>query len=270
MHTIGQKITVAGALTLFKCTVIGFSIGEIAYDSQVVGARLYQVIQGRDLLEQGALIIFVSSLVLLAVYFLARNGIAELQKLCRSHRIDLLVMLLLGLTISVLFGGIAPHKLRELISHVGSLQILSLVCVPLAMGLLLIGRATLLHRNELNEKPFPFFIADAEQRSKEDDLLELSGDATRFAERVLNGGAADSVVFGIDAPWGIGKSSFVNFCIEYWEQTQKDRVIVYKFNLLRYDDRSDFLERFVDGLVNTIDVPLPASMESHTCREGAI
>ncbi len=99
----------------------------------------------------------------------------------------------------------------------------------------------------------PFFISDAEGRTKDDDLLNYSDQAIRFSERVFNGGSADSLVFGIDAPWGIGKSTFVNFCIESWEDEKYDhKVVIYKFNPLRYEDRTNLLEKFIDGLVVTL------------------
>ena len=84
----------------------------------------------------------------------------------------------------------------------------------------------------------------------ERNVLLPSEIAKQFAERVLNGGSSESIVFGVDAPWGAGKSSFINFCVNVWQKRQD--VIVYRFNPLQYEDRTHLLHKFVDGLVLTI------------------
>ncbi|OGK49799.1 hypothetical protein A3A56_03835 [Candidatus Roizmanbacteria bacterium RIFCSPLOWO2_01_FULL_40_32] len=103
-----------------------------------------------------------------------------------------------------------------------------------------------------NKHTDSFFISDTEKRSRKDDLLEFSEIANRFAERVYNQGSTDSLVFGVDAPWGVGKSTFVNFCQEYWEDEYKDNIIVYVFNPLRYESRENLLEKFIDGFIRVI------------------
>jgi hypothetical protein len=115
-----------------------------------------------------------------------------------------------------------------------------------------------------------FFINDQDIKTKDQDLLKLSENATRFAERVLNNGSPDSLVFGIDAPWGIGKSSFLNFCCEYWKDDAKFKPIVHRFEPLRYSDSADLVVKFVHELINTIQkeafVPSISSLFSKYLR----
>ena len=97
-----------------------------------------------------------------------------------------------------------------------------------------------------------FFVSDTEIATSDEDLLGLADRARSFAERVLNESSPDSVVFGIDAPWGIGKSSFVNICVEYWNTQRASRTVVFKFNPLRYESKANLLEKFIDGLINAL------------------
>ena len=61
------------------------------------------------------------------------------------------------------------------------------------------------------KKPAPqlFFIADEEIVERTDDLLASEEQAKSFAETVLASGAHPGPVFGVDGPWGVGKTSFI-------------------------------------------------------------
>ena len=198
-----------------------------------------------------ALVLCAVGIVSIGGYLHVRNFKADLLRIVKSHRFDVLAMVVLGLAISSSFGGIGTPHYKAAVEHLTASQALLLLLVPTAAGLLLMAKS-LWQVDRRPPVPPPFFISDVEQTSAKDDLLGLAEDAERFAERVLNGGAPDSIVFGLDAPWGIGKSSFMNFCIEYWERKRSSAAIVYKFNLLRFEDASHLLEKFVDGLIRTI------------------
>jgi hypothetical protein len=137
-------------------------------------------------------------------------------------------------------------------------QLLILLFFPIALGIIVLANFFIKNFfTRRNEKSF--FISDTEINDKEGDLLNLYPQAENFAERVFNQGSSDSIVFGIDAPWGIGKSSFVNFCLRHWEKKHHEEILVYNFNPLRYENTSNFLEKFIDGLVRAIqkDVFIP-------------
>lgn len=236
--------------TLFKATVLGILLGEIWAFSRIFSSPFYSYIQANGA-QVSALVLSAVALASLGGYLYLRNVKADFLRIARSRRFDVLAMVFLGLAISASFGGIGASQYEAAVDSLTATQALLILLVPVGMGLLLIAKG-LLQTNYRPSTPPPFFISDVEQVSAKNDLLGLAEEAERFAERVLNGGAPDSIVFGIDAPWGIGKSSFVNFCIEYWEHKRRSAAIVYKFNLLRFEDASHLLEQFVDGLIRTI------------------
>ena len=98
----------------------------------------------------------------------------------------------------------------------------------------------------------PIFISDHEVVSSNEDYLDMEESASKFSDRVLNRGSSDSLIFGIDSPWGIGKTSFINICIEYWEKDITYKPIIYKFEPLRYSENSDLSSHFINDFITTI------------------
>ena len=93
------------------------------------------------------------------------------------------------------------------------------------------------------------FISDAEISDPAHDVLEVKKQATDFAKTVLSSASQEGMVFGIDGPWGVGKTSFLNIATKHWEQGARDSgVIVFKFEPLRYASEPDLAERFIRDL----------------------
>lgn len=248
---INQRITPAALITLLKVGFVGVLGGEAWYLGQAVARPLNAFIDSGSL-ETWTFVASSVAAILLLVYGYCRDFHRQLAQVGRSTRLDLLVALVMGGVVSASFAGIGSGWYETGVASLTLFQLCALISASALAGLLLIARAVLARYTNNKEKYAPFFISDVEKQSKADDLLGFTDNAERFAERVFNGGSSDSIVFGIDAPWGIGKSTFVNFCQEYWEEKHKDNIIVYKFNPLRYEDRSNLLEKFVDGLVHAI------------------
>jgi KAP family P-loop domain. len=95
--------------------------------------------------------------------------------------------------------------------------------------------------------PQLYFITDEEIADEKDDLLASEAQAKSFAETVLSSGAHPGLVFGIDGPWGVGKTSFVNLAERYWA-CAKDRAIVCRFEPLRYASEPDLADRLIRDL----------------------
>lgn len=95
-------------------------------------------------------------------------------------------------------------------------------------------------------------MSDSEGKIKSDDAFEVYDTAERFAERVYNQGSPESLVFGIDAPWGTGKSTFVNLCKGIWGERFKNNIIVYTFDPVKHENNDNLMEKFVNGLVEII------------------
>lgn len=244
-----QRIRPEEIAVLVQATILGFLLGETWYLGQASAAVINDYIQSTE--NQGiALIDCGVVMLILFAYLYGREGYAYGKKLWTSRRVDLLSMAILGVTISVIVGGVGTTKYQEYLSKVNPVQLMLLLHVPVAIALMLMMRAALIRRASSSRASF--FVIDLEITSEKDDLLGLHDSATRFAKRVLNGGSPDSIVFGIDSPWGIGKSSFVNLCCEQWEQDLHLRPIVHRFEPLRYEDNTDLASKFVNELINAI------------------
>lgn len=248
---INQKITTANLTTLIKAVIFGLLSTESWYFSKIICSKLIEYIATSNY-EHWVLILSILGLLLAVVYLYARDFISNISKILKSGRLDIFVAFCSGILISLSFGGIGAGIYTKIISILTIRQLLVLIALPLLIGLAILTRIIQVYFAEKQKKEPPFFISDIEQKSKKDDLLGFSDEAERFAERIFNQGSPDSMVFGIDAPWGIGKSTFVNLCKEYWKDNQGDEAIVYSFNPLRYEDRTNLLEKFVDGLIRVI------------------
>jgi hypothetical protein len=87
-------------------------------------------------------------------------------------------------------------------------------------------------------------LSDEEITLDEHDLLGNKELAQTFAKTVLESGAHAGLVFGIDGPWGVGKTSFINLAERYWAQ-EMDRIIVCRFEPLRYASEPDLADRML-------------------------
>lgn len=197
-----------------------------------------------------ASIAWVITALICCAYWYSREGWTDSKRLLQSYRFDLLILVILGALISVSVSGVGSAQYQKYVGQVNGLQLILLCAAPVLLAFMLMFKAFILGRK--HKASTPFFINDEAKKSKEDDLLNFKEQAENFAERVLNGGESDSLIFGIDAPWGIGKSSFVNFCCEYWQNKTSPKIIVHRFEPLRYDEHTDLTEKFVDDLVSTI------------------
>lgn len=84
------------------------------------------------------------------------------------------------------------------------------------------------------------------------DLLGFSSQAERFADNVYNNGAPESLIFCLDAAWGSGKTTFLQFCDEFWAKKYKENVIVYWFKPLQFSNREQLLDNLLCGLAQKI------------------
>lgn len=92
-----------------------------------------------------------------------------------------------------------------------------------------------------------YFIADEEIGDEKEDLLASAAQAKSFAETVLASGSHPGLVFGVDGPWGVGKTSFINLAEHYWSIAE-DRAIVCRFEPLRYASEPDLSDRLIRDL----------------------
>ncbi|WP_256354693.1 KAP family NTPase [Variovorax sp. dw_308] len=230
-------------LMIFARTfILGFVGAEILRVSFYLGANFAE-----ELSEVALWLKVVGALAVLAIcltYAVKRNAHVAAARIGRSYRIDLLVASATGIWSNELaspwlekmhaaFKSSDPHWAPA---------ILVLLCFVLLSPLF------------RQHWPRPkkqtsqlYFIADEELGDENDDLLASGTQAKSFAETVLASGAHPGLVFGVDGPWGVGKTSFINLAERYWK-TSSDKVIVCRFEPLRYASEPDLADRLIRDL----------------------
>ncbi len=215
-----NRVALSSLYVLIKAVFIGIFVAEFWYFGTITANKflhLCPIEQNKWLISWQGALIAISLFVLLLFYLSLRDFWGIAWKLLKSWRIDILVTLVLGVWINVTWGGILSGYYHQLISSVNLQQLLTLIAIPFVLGLLAIGRVLLQRHKDF---PSSLFIPGHELE-KEEDLLNFNEKVSSFAESVFNNGATVSFVFGVDAPWGIGKSSYVNFYQRYWEKNYK-------------------------------------------------
>jgi hypothetical protein len=243
------RIITANLVMLIKITFLGVLSAEIWHLSIAISDKVNKWILINNY-ESTAVKLCVVGVILLFIYLSARGIFSDIKKTVRSGRIDVLTAFGFGIWLSVAWGGFLSVWDARIVSSLNISQTLTIISGPFILGVLVMLRQLILILDE--KKRDSSFIVDKELEKKETDLLNFAGKAERFAEQVFNSGSPESFVFGVDAPWGIGKSTFINFCKEYWEEKYANDVVVYKFSPLRYLGTANLLEIFIDGLIHAI------------------
>lgn len=190
----------------------------------------------------------LATLALCLTYSVKRNAHVVAARMGRSFRIDLLVVATMGMWSNELvlpwlskfhtaFKSADPHWTPAILIFL-SVMLLS----PLIQQ----------YWPRLRKQTAQlYFIADEEVGNEKDDLLASKSHAKSFAETVLASGAHSGLVFGVDGPWGVGKTSFINLAQRYWEGAT-DKVIVCRFEPLRYASEPDLSDRLIRDLTAAI------------------
>ncbi|MEI6042535.1 MAG: P-loop NTPase fold protein [bacterium] len=237
----------ANLIVIIKTVFFGILFVEVFYFSQAFSLQLNNAISKFG--HEGWIILGASlGIITTLFYVLIRDTVQDLCKFYRSYRFDVLTALCFGIWIDVAWGGFLYDWYKKLVISFSFQQLLILVFAPVILTAFVIFRSISWKKKETESN----FLSDHELKERKNDLLNLADKANKFAERVFNNGNSESFVFGVDAPWGIGKSSFINFCKEHWDENQSNKTVIFKFNPLRYAGSKNLLEVFVDGLIHSI------------------
>jgi len=235
--------------SLLKAFLVGILVFEVIIISEIIGKHFARVAE----INQSLIWIWglgVTYVFLLGFFLLRRKFWNRLRNILYSWRIDLLALLITGIYFAYLFNGFGIKRIFEWIELLSWGEMRIVLFVPFVLVTAQTFR--LIQLRFKNKTAESLFISDKEGTTKEDDGLDFLDQAKQFGESVFNQGASESLVFGIDAPWGTGKSTFINFCKEYWSNNHKDEMIVYSFDPLRYENQDKLLEKFVDGLIKEV------------------
>lgn len=250
MKRIKKNLVEFSYILLFKTFLLGALLAEIFILTRVTGnVYVEQTITSQK--ENWLWIVGAAYLLMMLVYFFSGKFIEKSRILIRSKRYDLMFIFLSGIAFVFAFGGLGVYYIRDFARTISWLQLTALILLPLIFFISLILRMLQVKFSQKKNNE-SFFMSDEAGETKHDDKFGFNDQAERFAEKVFNRGSAESLVFGIDAPWGTGKSTFVNLCKEYWRENYKNEMIVYSFDPLRYEKKENLLRKFIEGFIETI------------------
>ena len=195
-----------------------------------------------------AFLLLVTGTVLCLIYLRERGAFDAATRMARSLRVDLLFAAAVGVWIN----DLASHWLKPAHDSVKQLDPDWVAAALTLLGILLISPLFRHFRpKRKNAVPQMYFIADEEIGDEKDDFLASDSEARSFGDAVLAGGAHPGLVFGVDGPWGVGKTSFINLAQKVWEKAG-DRIIVCRFEPLRYASEVDLADRLIRELTSAI------------------
>jgi hypothetical protein len=242
----------ASAKLYIESILIGFIASEIYYFASAAGSAIAAwiiIYLGID--PKLILGVLLALCLVVLIYFLLRGGVSLAKKILMSNHPEVFLIVLFGISISVSFGGFGLENYQIFISKINIPSIALLSIAPFLFVLLFLTNH-LLVKKKSKKNVSSIFINDEAISDAGKDILGVNDKAEKFAVSVLNNGSSDSLVFGIDAPWGTGKSSFIYLCCGYWSSIENSKPIVHRFEPVKYIDQTNLAEKLVSELVETI------------------
>lgn len=224
-----------------KMVLVGALLQLVAQSSFVLGSELWLGYYDDSPLLAIALVLSLALITI--IYVLERNPVKYVRTIAKPDRIDLFLSMVIGAAgafFIVPYTGLDGIILR--VDH--ALTSLALAILTVSMGASLLGKKRSVRAAETQER-FAF-LSDEEIEDVDLDLLNSHVLADKFASIVATESARGSIVFGVDGPWGIGKSTFVNFAQRTWEKNEG--VIVFRFEPLKHAADRDLVRSFIQEL----------------------
>jgi hypothetical protein len=231
-------------LVFLRAVLLGILLAEIWRIGLSIGTSWGRQLADDDLIGVVILVISIACAGLIA-YAYQREVHLHAQRIIASRRVDLGVLVLAGAWIDHL---LTPElvKFHDPLSNLDKGWSQATLTVLLAIPLSAVLRPIL--RTNKPDLTQVRFASDIEIVDPDQDALNVRRQAVDFADTVLTSRASSGMVFGLDGPWGVGKSSFLNIATTRWTEVADDSVIVFKFEPLRYASEPDLSERFIRDL----------------------
>lgn len=229
-------------LVFARSLATGFLGAEIWRAAFYLGANFASALNDVALYVKSSVIL--ASALLCLTYALKRGAHVSAARIGRSFRIDLLFAIGIGIWTNELASPwlSKAHAALKSVDPNWTPAVFLVLCTVLLWPL--IQEYWPKSKREASQL---YFIADEEIEDEKDDLLASESQAKSFAETVLASGAHPGLVFGVDGPWGVGKTSFINLAERFWARAA-DRVIVCRFEPLRYASEPDLADRLIRDL----------------------
>jgi len=233
-----------------RLIAFGWLLAEIAQLAFRLGSVAPAITTDR--LAYVLLVGILALMIVLGFYLNWRGGWSSVGRIMVSARADIAGAFVLGIWANSITGSLM-QPLRDAISTAKP-EVPALVVVVLAM---MIVAPTARHAIFLFRRTdgTANILSDDDISDPDDDLLDREADAKAFAEALHDNCGISSLVFGVEGPWGVGKSSFMNLVEKQLTSLAKGSVIVFRFEPLRYAMEADLAAKFIRDLaarINTV------------------
>ena len=242
MTTTKPVMKMPELLVFATSLAIGFIGAEVWRATFYLGANFAHALADVSLWAKVGGILF--GLLVCLTYSVQRGAHNVAARMGRSFRLDLLVAIGIGIWTNELAS---PWLIKAHAAFKNADPYWAPAVLLLLWAVLLSPMIQQYWPRSKRKTPQLYFIADEEIKGKKDDLLESGEQAKSFAEAVMAGGAHPGLIFGVDGPWGVGKTSFINLAERYWADA-KDKVIICRFEPLRYASEPDLSDRLIRDL----------------------
>ena len=243
---------------LFKGVVAGLFftiIGELLWKLEALPYSLIVTI-GTATFDIARLpsVIFAFSYFVLALILVWKSRV----------RLDFACLSLLGILCVWMFKD---YGLVEQINSLtwGYWQFVIILAMPIIFMLMAFVNYWYLQYKKINssknkeQESDSLFRCDKEIETENEDILNVVEKAKVFADQVCHQNSKDSLICGVEAPWGTGKTSFLNLCINNWKDKKikdkkiKDKkIFVFSFSVLKYGQGNQISEIFMHDLTEFI------------------
>lgn len=226
--------------------IYGFVLATIFLVAYNLGGTLYDDLYA----ERPDLVItlLISTLIIVVTYLHERVAPKEVGRLVKwKHtRLDLLLYASVGVYLAMSLALTFGLKVRiQNINPYWPLAIYALFNLALASATIRSIEETREVRTEALS-----FLPDDEVSDLTHDCLHAASHAKRFASVVESESKRGAIVFGVDGPWGVGKSSFVNFAQGEWEKVSG--IITLRFEPIKYLGENDLVKGLIQELSGRI------------------
>lgn len=242
------KTTSREIIVMIQTMLIALLMGEMFFIGKIIGELHIAKAQVSEEL------VFFGIPTLTTLYIFFRSGFKKLKLILSSGRFDLFLTFALILTYSIYNSSFGKEIY---VYHIGKIspKIMELVAVSLALVVFVVILKKIVEFifDLIPKKKYPNdeFIKDVAVRSVKEDILEYKNRAIEFVNNIESLELEQSVVFGIDAPWGVGKTSFINMCEDVNWKNNKN-IIYYHFESIKHTDNENLFDFFVSGLIAKI------------------
>jgi hypothetical protein len=200
-------------LVFARMFLVGLFGAEVCRAAYYLGTAFAPAVADLEVWARGCAVLV--GLAICVLYAVNRGAHTAAAKMGRSIRLDLLT--------AVCLGAWSNELTKPWLSKLhAALKAADPHWAPIALLLLstiLVSPLVQRHWPRRRQiEPQLRFLGDEEIGREADDLLSSELQAKSFAETVLASGAHPGLVFGVDGPWGVGKTSFINLAERYWER----------------------------------------------------